>query len=110
MIANGGGHAAHPFDIFAVVGGASALLDFSASGSESLDGIDGFLGIGLQRFVCGESLQIGLGEIGEQGLAVGAAVKVDVFTGLSRYGDNVRRTRMIDKKHTSAFPDRHVRA
>src|SRR5260370_41419714 len=98
MIANGGGHAAHSFDVFAVVGGVPALLDFSASSSESLDGIDGFLGIGFQRFVSGESLQVGLCEIGEQGFAVGAAVKGNVLTGLSRNGNNVRGTGMIDEK------------
>src|SRR5260370_23815008 len=109
MIANGGGHATHSFDVFAVVGGVSPLLDFCASSSESLEGIDGFFGIGFQQFVSDESLQVGLCEIGEQGLAVGAAVKGNVLTGLSRYGDNVCGTRVIDEKRARAFADRQVR-
>src|SRR6266851_6734166 len=98
MIANGGGDAAHSFEILPVVGGVPALLDFSASGSESLGRSDGFFGIRFQRLVSDESLQIGLCEIGEQGLAVGAAVNGNVLTGLPRYGDNVRGAGVIDEQ------------
>src|SRR5258707_13405753 len=109
MIANGGGNAAYSFEILAVVGGVPALLDFSASGSESLDRSDGFFGIRFQRLVSDESLQIGLCEIGEQGLAVGAAVNGNVLTGLPRYSDDVRGTGVIGKKHAPAFPGRQGR-
>src|SRR6267143_175840 len=110
MIADGSGHATHSFQVLAVVGGIPPLLDFTASSSESLDSSDGFLGIGFQRLVSDESLQIGLCEIGEQGLAMGAAVNGNVLPGLPRYGDDVRGTGVIDEKRAPAFTDCQVRS
>ena len=101
-MANGRSYATHALQVFAGVRGITLFFDLGASRGESLNSIDRLFCVDLQRLIAEEGPQIGLLEIGQQCLAVSAAVGGDVFTSLPEMamtcGTHDRRKRVLPSR------------